>query len=213
MSNEHDTPTDAAPTPQPGPDVLAERTLTGIFVHLIGLLTSFIGPLLIYAASDHEFTQKNARNAMNWQLFYLTTLVGALLLFGAAFVADIVLPDMIVIALFLVVFAFFLGIMIIGFLNIVFPLVATGKAIFGGAWKYPIAPDFFNFDWTSINVEFDWWKLTQCTWLLHRFCSVRSFGLLSVRNLTRKSGLEHSLQRYCSSSLRPYSRLYCFTKT
>lgn len=159
MSNEHDIPTGPAPTSQPGPDVLAERTLTGIFVHLIGFLTSFIGPLLIYVVSDHDFTRENARNAMNWQFFYVTVLAGAILLFGGVFVADTVLPDVIVVALFLVVFALFLSVVLIGFLNFVFPLVATGKAIFGGTWEYPIAPDFFDLERSTFGVEFEWWKL------------------------------------------------------
>lgn len=161
MVNDHDTTTGAAPTSQPGPDVLEERTLTGIFVHLLGLFTSFTGPLLIYAVSEHDFTRRNARNAMNWQLFYMGALLAAIILFGATVIADIVLPDMIIAAMFLVVFAFFFGVTIIGFLNVIFPLVASGKAIFGKSWEYPFAPDFVSFDRTSIagGINVDWWKL------------------------------------------------------
>lgn len=159
MSNEHDTPNRAEPTSQPGPDVLAERTLTGIFVHLLGLLTSFVGPLVVYAVSDHPFTRRNARNAMNWQLLYAGTLAVTLLAAGLLFVADAVLPDPIVLVAFLAVFAVISATTVVGLLNVALPLFATGKAVFGDAWEYPLAPDVLALERSRADVEFAWWKL------------------------------------------------------
>jgi len=160
MSDTRDIPVESESPRQPGPSLLTERTLTGIFVHLIGLLTAFIGPLLIYAASSHEFTQRNARNAANWQLFYFATVVVAILLFGVVFVADLLLPDVIVFVLLLVIFVFVLLMAVLGFLNLAFVLIATGKAIFGGSWEYPITPDRLDIDRSSLEMDIAPWKLT-----------------------------------------------------
>ncbi len=170
MSTDHDTrtrpssddPDDAAvgePTAHPGPDLLAERTLAGIFVHLLGVLTSFLGPLVVYAVSDHEFTRANARNAANWQLLYASAFLVALGAFGVAFLADTVLPDPVVAVALLVVFAAVLGLVLLGFLDLVFSVVATGKAVFGSAWAYPLAPDFLELDRSRVPVGVPRWTL------------------------------------------------------
>ncbi|CAI49011.1 DUF4870 family protein [Natronomonas pharaonis DSM 2160] len=175
MSNTHDSPTDpqpnsaggSQPTPPtdpaeqtpPGPDILAERTLSGIFVHLLGLLTFFIGPLVVYAAADHDFTRENARNAANWQLFYLAAIVGVFGMLGVTFAADALLPDPVVFVLLLAVFVGTFGIGIGILLNIGFVLVASGKAIFGHAWTYPIAPSFFDRREAVGGDNIPWWTL------------------------------------------------------
>lgn len=158
MSNETDDAA-VAPTSKPGPDLLAERTLTGIFVHLLGLLTGFVAPAVVYLVSDSEFTRANARNALDWQLFYFALTAASLLLFGVAFVADAVLPDAVTFVFLLVAVAAFFLVGIVGLLDFAFAFVATGKAIFGTAWEYPVAPDFSTLDRTGLRVAFGWWKL------------------------------------------------------
>ena len=63
------SPPDAAD----GPELLAERSVLGIFIHPITLLTGFFGVGIVLAAfvyllSSHQFTRENARNALNWHL-------------------------------------------------------------------------------------------------------------------------------------------------
>lgn len=145
--------TDHSQAEQPGPALLNERPLLGIFVHLFAMITGLFGlgfviPGILYSVSDHEFTRENARNAFNWHLFYFAFQV-TLLAFALVFVlgADALegyVPD----PLFLVPFALiFVGItlsFVLFVLTGVFGLVATGKAIFGDAWEYPIAPDIVD---------------------------------------------------------------------
>lgn len=126
------------------PNLLEERTLLGIFVHLIGLLTGILGAAIVYYATDHPFTRKNARNALNWQLL-LTAVSGVAAVLGVAWIVGtdaLGLPDGIAIGLFLPVFLAFTNASLLGLLNLAFVLIATVKAIFGAEWRYPLAPEF-----------------------------------------------------------------------
>lgn len=145
MSNESDTTSTATPTARPGPDLLAERTLSGIFVHLFGVVTWFLLPGVVYLISDHEFTRANARNAVNWQAFHALVLVGVYAAFGAFALADWALPGGVArdvgVGLIYTLGAGVYALGLVFVLNVAFSLVATAKAIFGTAWTYPIAPD------------------------------------------------------------------------
>lgn len=116
------------PTEPRGPELLDERSLLGVFVHLLALVP-FGLPLVgaAYLLSNHPFTLANARNALNWHLAILALAVVLLPL--ALFVWDgFVIP-----AAFLLLVAVPL--------TWLFCLVATAKAIFGSAWEYPFAPE------------------------------------------------------------------------
>ncbi|WP_254841037.1 DUF4870 domain-containing protein [Natronomonas marina] len=157
MSNEHDTTTRAEQPSQPGPDVLAERTLAGIFVHLLGLFTSFVGPLVVYAAADHEFTRSNARNALNWQVLYAAALAGVFLLAGLFIAGGAVLPDLVLLPVAGLLFVAASATVFVAFCTFAFSLVATGKAVFGSAWEYPLAPDVLDGDGVQFGVGLAWW--------------------------------------------------------
>lgn len=156
MTDERDAT--AASTTNQGPALLAERPITGILVHLLGMLTLAAGPAAAYLLSEHEFTRRNARNATNWQLFFLVAVVGSVAaVFGLFGLSNLSVPDALptpdaitvpdavataggFVVVFLVL-AWFGVLVLLSLLNFVFPLIATGKAIFGEAWTYPIAPD------------------------------------------------------------------------
>ncbi|MFP8952360.1 DUF4870 domain-containing protein [Natrialbaceae archaeon A-arb3/5] len=143
MSDERDPTPATPPSDEPGPSLLTERTLLGIFIHPVALLTGFFGPAFVYFLTEHEFTQANARNALNWHLFY----TGAwLIMLGAMFgwmgVVELTpIPDVIALVMFVGLFITLLVVMLLMLLGLVFTLLATAKAIFGTAWEYPIAPD------------------------------------------------------------------------
>ncbi|GAB7021044.1 DUF4870 domain-containing protein [Halostagnicola bangensis] len=162
MSNENESTT--VPTTQPGPNLLTERTLAGIFVHLLGLGTGFVGTSFIYLLSDNDFTRSNARNATNWQLLYWGVHLGWLSAIGALFLFDSVFPDStpfdaILVGLFVAVgIAFFLTSILL-LIHLAFILVASGKAVFGTAWEYPIAPDFVGWIQNRTPDQTRWWVL------------------------------------------------------
>lgn len=76
-----------------------DRTL-GILVHILGLFTSWLGPLIVYLVSKDGMTKDNARESLNFQitvmLAYLLCMVLALVLIGIfmmwiVFIADLIL--------------------------------------------------------------------------------------------------------------------------
>jgi len=139
-----------------GPELLAERSVLGIFIHPITLFTGFFGigiviAAIVYLLSSHQFTRANARNALNWHLsVFLLALVGMVLFIlgadeGAAasggMVSLPILPEPVATISVIIggALLFFGGVG--GLLTIVFSIAATFKAIFGSAWPYPFAPD------------------------------------------------------------------------
>lgn len=101
---------------------MAEDSGLAILSHVLAIFTGFIGPLIIYLASDDDsFAKENAANALNFQIVVLI----------ASFVA------------FISVFLF-VGILLlplVGLLNLIFCVIAAIKANEGEAWKYPLTPD------------------------------------------------------------------------
>jgi len=139
--------------PRPGPELLNERTLSGIFVHFLGFFTVVVGPGLIYLISDHDFTRANARNVLNW---YLTVLVLTLVAIGVFLLgADTMtvagntmewspLPGPLGSAFGVVGAVLLLLTMLSWMATFFFVLFATFKAITGTAWEYPFARDLIG---------------------------------------------------------------------
>lgn len=159
MSNEHDPPTDPRDAPStttyethestpPGPDLLTERSIVGILVHLLTFFASvvpfgFVVSGVIYLLSSNEFTRENARNAFNWYLFVTITLVVfAIVFFTAVAIDSLALPGVVEFVVLVPVFLFALVGILLFSITLACSLVATGKAIFGTAWEYPLTPDF-----------------------------------------------------------------------
>lgn len=133
-----------------GTELLDERSVGSILVHPLGLLTGFVGPLLVYALSNHNTTRENARHALNWHttVFCLAVVgVGSFFLgadeltVGGEPTQVSLLPAPLD-TLFTVVGALFVLLLMIAMaLTVVYTVVATLKAIFGSVWTYPGAVD------------------------------------------------------------------------
>ena len=132
---------------QTGPELLEERSIGGVFVHLFALLTGFLGAGLVYLLSSHKFTKENARNALNWHLsIFLLTVIGFVTFFlgadnvtvaGETIEMATILPAP-VDTIAAMIGWLLLAIAGLGVLfTLIFTLIATAKAIFGDAWKYP----------------------------------------------------------------------------
>ncbi|WP_436344661.1 DUF4870 domain-containing protein [Natronorubrum sp. FCH18a] len=165
MSNEHDhTTTASTSTTQPGPALLEERTLAGIFVHFLGLGTGFVLPALVYLVAEHEFTRENARNAFNWQVIVTGVFATLFGLLAAAIAIDSTFPERSPLQYLAMVFLLVSGIglfasMFVFLANFAFGLIAMGKAIFGSTWSYPLAPDFVGWLASRVGSDIGWWKL------------------------------------------------------
>lgn len=141
MTQDRHTTENVSSTTDPGPDLLQERSLLGIFVHVIAVIPLFgmLATGLIYLVSAHEYTVANARNALNWYLTAGTvTVLAFVVMFGGS---ALPVPETVV---FLVAFPLVLGTVVTGTLSFFYWLIATGKAIFGTPWKYPFAYEFIS---------------------------------------------------------------------
>ena len=129
---------------EPGPRLLTERPLAGIFVHSLAMVPFGIGLVIaavVYHVSDHPFTGENARNALNWHLTVLAFTVA----FLAVFTVVATMPEIpyLTAGLFFVVLVpLFVVLFVVNLCYLLFWIVATVKAIFGTAWRYPFAHEF-----------------------------------------------------------------------
>lgn len=94
----------------------------GVLAHVLGLLTGFIGPLIILLAAPQAIAKQHARDALNWQLSFLIYFIGSMLL-------------ALILVGFVLMFALFI-------LDVVFCIVAAVKAGQGQGWSYPLAIPF-----------------------------------------------------------------------
>jgi len=133
-----------------GPELLDERSLGGILVHLLGLVTGFLGPVLVYAVSDHEFTRANARHALNWHVTVFVLSVVAIVTFflgadeltvGGETTELSLLPAPLDTVFWIVGMVLVIAMTIALLLTFVYTIVATLKAIFGSVWTYPGSVD------------------------------------------------------------------------
>lgn len=97
-------------------------TTLPILTHILGILTGFIGALIVLLATNDEATKKHARRALNWQL-------SLLIWYAISFVLILVLIGFV----FLAVFAL---------LNIIFCIIAAVKAGRNELYEYPLTIRF-----------------------------------------------------------------------
>ena len=98
-----------------------KNTSMAVLVHILGLFTSVIGPLVIYMTTEEEFVKENAAQALNWQIMVMIILT-------LSFVLSIILIG-------------FIGYLIIP-INVIFSIIAAKEAKGGETWNYPATYDF-----------------------------------------------------------------------
>lgn len=106
---------DSKPLTPPGSD---EKTL-GLLAHLITLVSSFIGPIIIYLVKkdDSEFVANHAKESLNFQITMLLAYIVCFIL------------------MFVIIGVFLMG--LIGIIDLVLVIVAAVKASEGKNYRYP----------------------------------------------------------------------------
>lgn len=102
-----------------------DRTLS-ILTHILGLITGFLGPLIIYLVAEDKSTKNHSRLALNWQIslvIYMT--VSFILVF------------------FVVGFVFIVA---FGIMDLIFSIIAAVRASEGELYKYPLSIPFFSLE-------------------------------------------------------------------
>lgn len=118
-------------TPKPaevsgGGAVSKDAKMWGMLCHLLGLFTSFVGPLIIWLLKKEEdpFIDDQGKEALNFQITVL--------------IASIVSG---VLAMFCI--GVFLG-MAVGVVDLIFCIIATVKANSGEKYRYPVSIRFIK---------------------------------------------------------------------
>jgi uncharacterized Tic20 family protein len=95
-----------------------------IVTHILGYFTGFLGPLILYFASNDNKTKKHAKKCLNWNISLIIYMfVGGILT---------------------IILVGFLLLGILGILTTVFHIIAIVKAAEGRVWDYPMSIKFFK---------------------------------------------------------------------
>lgn len=98
------------------------NTTMAVLVHILGLMSSFIGPLVIYLISNDEFTKQNAAKALNWQIMFIIFMI-------ISFILSFV-------------FIGFIGLILFPLVDMIVCVIAAVRANEGEVWDYPITINF-----------------------------------------------------------------------
>ncbi len=152
-----------SPSTTEGPRLLEERSIGGILVHLVAIPTGAIGAGLVYLVSTNEFTERNARNALEW---HLTVLALTVVTFGSLFtyaeftgqgVTDVaVFPSPLTTVAGVLIAALLSVWMVVTFWTVIVGFIAMGKATFGTAWRYPLTPPLVDRFAPRVSVPGGW---------------------------------------------------------
>lgn len=143
-------PSTVAPS---GSDQASKRSLGGILVHILALFTSFVGPAIMYAVSNHEFTREDARHALNWHVtlavLWTVAVVTGLLTSDDVTVNGeptelLAIPSPIDTVFTFVAIILVLAATIAVLVTFVYAAVATLKAVSGSVWSYPGSINVIN---------------------------------------------------------------------
>ena len=117
--------TEIKETPNPA-GVSKDARMWGMLCHLLGLFTSFVGPLIIWLLKKEEdpFIDNQGKEALNFQITV-----------AIAWAVSLVVPVMLT---FLICIGPFLG-AAVGIVDLIFCIIATVKANGGEAYRYPVS--------------------------------------------------------------------------
>ena len=105
-----------------------QDTTLPVLAHILGLITGFLGPLIILLAADDEVSKNNARAALNWQLSIIIYVVVAMLL----------MLTIVLIPLSILIF------IALGIMNLVFCIIGAVRAGNGELYAYPLTIPFWK---------------------------------------------------------------------
>lgn len=133
--------------------MLERRSIGGILVHPLALLTGGLAAIPLYLLARRTYTKENARNAINW---YLSVLVLAVVAVAMSFLGAEelehggetiewgILPEPLGTIVGLVGIGLVILLVFALIATWIFGIVATVKAIFGTAWTYPFSRPFLG---------------------------------------------------------------------
>ena len=104
-----------------------------ILAHILGLITGFIGPLIMIFTTENKDVKNHAKNALNWQISLIIYTFPLIILFISIFFIGIIG----ILFLFLYILSLFT-------LDVIFSIIAAIKASKNELWRYPLAINFLK---------------------------------------------------------------------
>jgi uncharacterized Tic20 family protein len=95
-----------------------------ILTHILGYLTTWLGPLIILLITKEKDVKEHAKKALNWQI--------SLTIYA------------IISGILMIVLIGFLLLIVIGILDLIFCIIAAIKASNNELWDYPLAIPFLK---------------------------------------------------------------------
>ncbi|MFW6383023.1 MAG: DUF4870 domain-containing protein [Nanoarchaeota archaeon] len=115
-----------------GKNKIGKDNTLKILTHILGLLTGFLGPLIIFLVTEKKEEKEHAKKALNWQISHLIYLFAGGII-GIALI--FVLVGFVLVPVFFIAFTV---------LDIVFCIMAAVKASRDELWNYPLAIPFLK---------------------------------------------------------------------
>ncbi|GAB3692536.1 DUF4870 domain-containing protein [Halorubrum pallidum] len=107
----------------------SENTTMAALTHVLALFTWLVGPLVIYVVTNDAFVKENARNAVNWQIWFS--------IYSIVASAFVLMTALVGIGLLIAPVLF----LVLGLIDTVLIVIAAVKASDGEAWHYPLTID------------------------------------------------------------------------
>ena len=101
-----------------------DNNTMGALTHILGFLTGFVGPLIVFFVTKDESVKDHAKLALNWQFT------------AAIYIIISIILSFVLIGMF-TLFAVLI-------MDIIFSIMAAVKAKDGQKWKYPLSISFFK---------------------------------------------------------------------
>jgi len=114
-----------------------DRTLP-ILTHILGYLFSWIAPLVILLASEHETVKKHARRSLNWHLTYVLYLV------VFVFIIIVSIPLFVIGIGFVTFMIALLALVALSICDLVFSIIAAVRASNDELYTYPCSIPFVS---------------------------------------------------------------------
>lgn len=103
---------------------MAKKSSINFLPHLLGLFTGFLGPLIMYLATDDATAKQHSAAALNWQISLLIYMIVSLIL--------------------MFILIGFVLIVVVFILDVIFCIIAAVKAGNNEVWNYPMAIPFIK---------------------------------------------------------------------
>jgi uncharacterized Tic20 family protein len=116
-----------------------DTEMLSILAHALGIITGFLGPLIILLMTSDTNVKNHAKKALNWQITFLIIFIILFMTLFVSFFLIFINPFF-----FIVYFLLFIPVFALSIANLILCIIAALKASKGELWNYPLSFPFFK---------------------------------------------------------------------